>query len=100
MKTLIGLAAVAAATTFITPAIPAHAETSCGYAGPNNAVRVSAGNDVTSCDFARAVANAEMSSQHSACSDVTQQCYTFTCMIERHGSTTCRGGNDFEVIVY
>lgn len=93
------LAAAALAAAVIAVPVPAaHAETECGYA--QTGVRVSAGNDHTSCDFAIAVAQAEMAGRHSAYSDVTHQSYTFTCSIERHGSTTCRGGDDFDVIVY
>ena len=93
------LAAVALAAAVIAAPV-AHAETECGYASGYPGVRVSAGNDHTSCDFARAVAAAELTGQHRAFSDVTQEWYSFNCSIERHGSMTCRGGDDFAVIVY
>ena len=96
--TTLGIAATAA-LTIITPA-PAHADTECGYARPG--VRVEAGANTT-CGFAINVANAMMNGgggSFRAFSDTAQQWYQMTCSIERHGSTTCRGGDNAEVIIY
>jgi hypothetical protein len=100
MPIALGIAATAAAIT-IAPA--AHANTECGYARVG--VRVEAGEN-TSCPFAINVANTMMNSGNgggagfNAYSPTSGETYWMTCMIERHGSTTCRGGNNAEVIIY
>jgi hypothetical protein len=102
MPITLGIAAVAAALTIVAPA-PAHANTDCGYARAG--VRVEAGVD-TSCPFAINVANTMMNDGNgggagfNAYSPTSGETYWMTCMIERHGSTTCRGGNNAEVIIY
>ncbi len=93
MKTLIGLAALVAAT-LASPA-PAHADTQCG-------ARVVAVGP-TSCEFAINVANQMMSgggTSFTAYSPTTGENYWMTCSIEHHGSTTCRGGDGAEVDIY
>ncbi|HEX4395581.1 MAG TPA: hypothetical protein VH084_29220 [Mycobacterium sp.] len=99
-KILTSLATAAAATALITVAPAAHANTECGYARPG--VRVVAGEN-TSCPFAIDVANEMMSgasSPFSVLSPTTGESYMMHCMIERHGSTTCRGGDNAEVDIY
>jgi hypothetical protein len=93
MKTLIGLAALVAAT-LASPA-PAHADTQCG----DRVVAVGP----TSCEFALNVANQMMSgagTSFTAYSPITGESYWMTCSIEHHGSTTCRGGDGAQVDIY
>jgi hypothetical protein len=97
--TVLGIAAAAAAS-FIAVAPAAHADTECGYARPG--VRVEAGEN-TSCPFAINVANAMMNgggTSFNAYSPTNGQTYWMHCMIEGHGSTTCRGGDNAEVTIY
>jgi hypothetical protein len=99
IKLLIGGVAALAATTFI-PAIPAHADTECGYARPGVRVRALG---PTSCPFAINVANTMMNgagTSFTAYSPVTGESYLMTCRIEAHGSTTCRGGDDAGVQIF
>jgi hypothetical protein len=96
IKLLIGGVALAA-TTFI-PVAPAHADAVC-QSFPVKVVAVGA----TSCPFALNVANRMMSGANSpfmAYSPETGNSYQMSCMIERHGSTTCRGGDGAEVDIY
>jgi hypothetical protein len=98
-KLLIGGVAALAAITF-TPTPPAHADTDCGYARPG--VRVVALGP-TSCPFAISVAQQMMNgagNPFTAYSPVTGQSYLMHCMIEQHGSTTCRGGDDAGVQIF
>jgi hypothetical protein len=93
MKTLIGLAALVAAT--LASPVPAHADTQCA----DRVVAVGP----TSCPFALNVANTYMSGAGTAFSvqsPVTGDNYWMTCSIEHHGSTTCRGGDGAEVDIY
>jgi hypothetical protein len=96
----LGIAA-AAAVSFIAVAPAARADTECGYARPG--VRVEAG-ETTSCPFAINVANAMMNgnggTSFSAFSPAENAWVQMHCSIERHGSTTCRGGDNAEVIIY
>jgi hypothetical protein len=92
-KLLIGGVAALAAITF-TPAIPAHADTVCGYS-PGRIVAVGP----TSCPFALNVANKMMSGASSpfmAYSPETHESYSMSCSIVRHGSVTCVGGDGAE----
>jgi hypothetical protein len=104
MKTLVAAAALAAAASIAPVAAPeaiavAHAD-ECGYARPG--IRVEAVGP-TSCPFAINVANTMMNgggTAFNAYSPTTGETYWMTCRIESHGSTTCRGGNNAEVIIY
>src|ERR1700712_3429054 len=91
-----------AAVSFIAVAPAARADTECGYARPG--VRVEAG-ETTSCPFAINVANAMMNgngggTSFSAFSPAENAWVQMHCSIERHGSTTCRGGDNAEVTIY
>lgn len=99
MKKLIvpALSALALGTVL---AVPAHADTVCGY-NPAKVVAVGP----TSCPFAMAVANQMMSGAGTtfwANSPVTGDGYQMHCMIEQHGSTTCRdvNGGGATVVIY
>jgi hypothetical protein len=98
-KLLMAGTAALAAITFA-PATPAHADTECGYARPG--VRVVALGPTT-CPFALSVAQQMMNgagTSFTAYSPVTGQSYFMHCMIEQHGSTTCRGGDDAGVQIF
>jgi hypothetical protein len=93
MKTLIGLAALVAAT--LVSQAPARADTQCG----DRVVAVGP----TSCEFALNLANQMMSgagTSFTAYSPITGESYWMTCSIEHHGSTTCRGGDGAQVDIY
>jgi hypothetical protein len=91
MKKLLIAAAIALAPTagLVTPT--AHADAVC-QSSPVKVVALGP----TSCPFALDVANKMMSgagTTFSVNSPVTGESYTMHCMVEAHGSTTCRDAN-------
>jgi hypothetical protein len=104
MKTTLLIAAGVAAG-FLLPLVPsavAHADEVCATY-PFKVVAVGS----TSCPFALNVRDAMGRGGHGAdgetftvYSPVTGESYEMHCMVEGHGSTTCRGGDDAAVILY
>ena len=90
MKKLLIAAAIAFAPATALVAPTAHADAVCGYSPKVVAL------GPTSCPFALDVANKMMSgagTTFSVYSPVTGETYTMHCMVEAHGSTTCRDAN-------
>jgi hypothetical protein len=90
MKKLLIAAAIAFAPAAVLVAPTAHADAVCGYSPKVVAL------GPTSCPFALDVANKMMSgagTTFSVYSPVTGETYTMHCMVEAHGSTTCRDAN-------
>jgi hypothetical protein len=100
MKKLAVIPAVLAAGIFLAPTPAAHADSVCRYS-PSQIVAVGP----TSCAFAMVVANMEMSGAGNtfwANSPETGGTYHMHCMVEGHGSVTCRdlGGGGATVVMY
>lgn len=92
-------AVASAAVVGVAPA--AHADEVCQN-WPNGRPQVVAVGP-TSCSFALSVFNAFMSgggNGFNAYSPATGETYWMNCMVEGHGSTTCRGGNGATVVIY
>jgi hypothetical protein len=97
-KLLIGGVAALAVTAFTTAIPTAHADTECS-SYPIRVVALGA----TSCPFAMNVWQQMRNgagTSFTAYSPVTGQSYQMHCMIEQHGSTTCRGGDDAGVQIF
>jgi hypothetical protein len=97
MNKLLVAGMLAAGAIILGAPAPAHADSVCGSTPQVVAV------GPTSCPFALNVANKMMSgasSPFAVFSPTTGDSYWMSCSIERHGSTTCRGGDGAEVDIY
>lgn len=98
IRSAVVFAAGIAVAPLVVLAVPAHADTVCGYS-PGKIVAVGP----TSCPFALNVASkmeSGASSPFMVYSPEADQSYSISCSIVRHGSVTCTGGNGAEVDIY